>query len=63
MPREKEYFRETVEHLLILNNGKIEDSDVGWRKTLKMGRRCFDERFGQKISAKRSVYEIAKKLL
>jgi hypothetical protein len=63
MAREKEFYREVVEHLYTVSGGKIEDSDTGWRTTLKMSRRSFEGRFGRKTGKKRTIYEVAKKLI
>lgn len=63
MAREKPYYRETIEHLLSINGGKIADSDAGWRRTLNMGRREFDNIFGAKNETQRTVYQIAERLI
>jgi hypothetical protein len=64
MAREKPYYRETIEHILSINGGKIADSDAGWRRTLKMGRREFNSIFGYKgDNGHRTVYQIAERLI
>ncbi|MBE7092745.1 MAG: hypothetical protein E7365_06165 [Clostridiales bacterium] len=63
MAREKQHYREVIEHLLSINGGKISDSDVGWQRTLNMTRYDFENRYGKKKGLNKTVYQIADGLL